>query len=52
MGIWFENVRRRRSDNPFRTFVHPPSEMMRIIERQASGLRAAAARPRGRLMFS
>jgi hypothetical protein len=23
----------RRSGNPFRTFVHPPSEMMRIIER-------------------
>jgi hypothetical protein len=31
-GMWLENARRRRSRNPFRTFVHPPSEMMRIIE--------------------
>ncbi|HEX2340926.1 MAG TPA: class I SAM-dependent methyltransferase [Vicinamibacterales bacterium] len=31
-GIWLENAMRRRSRNPFRTFVHPPSEMMRIIE--------------------
>jgi hypothetical protein len=31
-GIWLENTMRRRRGNPFRTFVHPPSEMMRIIE--------------------
>ena len=31
-GIWLENTMRRRSGNPFRTFVHPPSEMLRIIE--------------------
>jgi hypothetical protein len=31
-GIWFENAMRRREGNRFRTFVHPPSEMMRIIE--------------------
>ena len=31
-GIWFENAMRRRKDNPFRTFVHPPADMMRIIE--------------------
>ena len=32
-AIWLENAMRRRSRNPFRTFIHPPSEMMRIIER-------------------
>lgn len=32
VGIWLENALRRRRGNPFRTFVHPPSEMMRIIE--------------------
>jgi magnesium-protoporphyrin O-methyltransferase len=32
-GIWFENAMRRRRGNPFRAFVHPPSEMMRIVER-------------------
>jgi hypothetical protein len=31
-GMWLENAMRRRRGNPFRTFVHPPSEMMRIIE--------------------
>jgi hypothetical protein len=31
-GIWLENAMRRRSRNAFRTFVHPPSEMIRIIE--------------------
>lgn len=31
-GIWFENAIRRRKGNPFRTFVHPPSDMMRIVE--------------------
>ena len=30
-GIWLENAMRRRKGNPFRTFVHPPAEMMRII---------------------
>src|SRR4030095_11884754 len=35
-GIWFENAMRRRRGNPFRTFVHPPSAMMGIIERAAS----------------
>jgi 16S rRNA G966 N2-methylase RsmD len=39
-GIWFENTRRRRKGNPFRTFVHPPSEMMRIIE--AAGFQLAS----------
>ena len=42
MGIWLENAMRRRSGNPFRTFVHPPSEMMRIIER--AGFRLASRR--------
>jgi len=31
-SIWLENAMRRRKGNPFRTFVHPPSQMMRIIE--------------------
>jgi hypothetical protein len=30
-GMWLENAIRRRRGNPFRTFVHPPVEMMRII---------------------
>jgi hypothetical protein len=29
--MWLENAIRRRRGNPFRTFVHPPVEMMRII---------------------
>ena len=33
LGIWLENALRRRRGNPFRTFVHPPLEMMRMIER-------------------
>jgi SAM-dependent methyltransferase len=33
LGIWFENTLRRRRENPFRAFVHPPAEMARIIER-------------------
>ena len=33
LGIWLENALRRRRGNPFRTFVHPPSEMTRMIER-------------------
>jgi 16S rRNA G966 N2-methylase RsmD len=31
-GIWLENALRRRRGNPFRTFVHSPLEMMRMIE--------------------
>jgi hypothetical protein len=41
-GIWFENAMRRRRDNPFRTFVHPPSEMVRIIH--GAGFRLASRR--------
>ena len=41
-GIWLENAMRRRSRNPFRTFVHPPSEMIQIIER--AGFRLASRR--------
>lgn len=40
VGIWFENAARRRKGNPFRTFVHPPSDMMRII--QGAGFRLAS----------
>jgi hypothetical protein len=32
LGIWLENAMRRWRANPFRTFVHPPLEMTRIIE--------------------
>jgi tRNA1(Val) A37 N6-methylase TrmN6 len=32
LGIWLENAMRRRRGNPFRTFVHPKSQMTRIIE--------------------
>jgi hypothetical protein len=42
LGIWLENTMRRRKGNPFRAFVHPPSEMMRIIER--AGFRLASRR--------
>ena len=41
-GMWLENALRRRRGNPFRTFVHPPSEMMRIIE--GAGFRLASRR--------
>jgi hypothetical protein len=41
-GIWFENAMRRRQGNPFRTFVHPPSEMVRII--QGAGFKLASRR--------
>jgi hypothetical protein len=40
VGIWFENATRRRKGKPFRTFVHPPSDMMRII--QGAGFRLAS----------
>jgi SAM-dependent methyltransferase len=33
LGIWLENALRRRRGTPFRTFVHPPLEMTRMIER-------------------
>jgi magnesium-protoporphyrin O-methyltransferase len=33
LGVWLENALRRRRGNPFRTFVHPPLEMTRMIER-------------------
>jgi tRNA1(Val) A37 N6-methylase TrmN6 len=42
LGVWLENARRRRRGNPFRTFVHPPSELMQIIER--AGFRLASRR--------
>jgi len=37
-GVWFENTMRRRRANPFRTFVHSPSEMERLIERAGFAL--------------
>jgi magnesium-protoporphyrin O-methyltransferase len=41
-GIWFENAMRRRRGKSFRTFVHPPSEITRIIE--AAGFRLTSRR--------
>jgi magnesium-protoporphyrin O-methyltransferase len=32
IGMWLENALRRWRGNPFRTFVHPPAEMVRLIE--------------------
>ncbi len=32
--IGFENLVRRLRRDPFRAFVHPPAEMMRVLERQ------------------
>jgi hypothetical protein len=40
LGMWFENALRQWRGNPFRTFVHPPSDMMRIIE--GAGFRLAS----------
>jgi magnesium-protoporphyrin O-methyltransferase len=40
LGMWCENAMRRRRGNPFRTFVHPPAELHRIIE--GSGFRLAS----------
>ncbi len=37
LGMAWENARRRRKGNPFRTFVHPPAGMQRRIE--AAGFR-------------
>jgi SAM-dependent methyltransferase len=42
LGVWLENALRRRSGNTFRTFVHPPPEMMHIVER--AGFRLAIRR--------
>jgi magnesium-protoporphyrin O-methyltransferase len=42
LEVWLENAVRRRSGNTFRTFVHPPSEMMQIVER--AGFRLASRR--------
>jgi len=42
LGVWLENALRRRSGNTFRTFVHPPPEMMHIVER--AGFRLASRR--------
>ena len=42
VGIWLENALRCRSGNPFREFVHSPSEMIGIIE--AAGFRLASRR--------
>lgn len=39
-GNWLENAMRRRSGSPFRTFVHPPAEMMRVVE--GAGYRLAS----------
>ena len=40
--VWLENTLRWWRSNPFRTFVHPPSEMQRIVE--AAGFRLANRR--------
>jgi magnesium-protoporphyrin O-methyltransferase len=37
LGMKWENAMRRRKGNPFRTFVHSPSHMQRIVE--AAGFR-------------
>ena len=42
LGLWLENAMRRLSRNPFRTFLHPPSEMIRIIE--LAGFKLASRR--------
>ena len=31
-GVRYENAARRRKGNPFRTFVHPPTALQRIVE--------------------
>jgi SAM-dependent methyltransferase len=33
LGMWFENAMRKRSGNPFRTFVHPVARMEQIVTR-------------------
>jgi len=38
LGNWFENVLRRRRRSPFRTFIHPPAEMIQLIERAGFSL--------------
>jgi magnesium-protoporphyrin O-methyltransferase len=42
LGLWLENAMRRLSGNRFRTFLHPPSEMMRIVK--LAGFRLASRR--------
>ena len=42
LGVWLENSLRRRRGNPFRTFVHPPAAMTRLIER--AGFRLVSRR--------
>lgn len=42
LGVWLENALRRRRGNPFRTFVHSPSEMTQIITR--AGFKLASRR--------
>jgi magnesium-protoporphyrin O-methyltransferase len=33
VGLWFENLLRRLKGNPFRTFLHSPTEMQQLLER-------------------
>lgn len=42
LGVWLENALRRWRGNPFRTFVHPPAAMQRIVE--AAGFSLASRR--------
>ena len=42
LGVWLENALRRRSGHTFRTYVHPPAEMMQIVEQ--AGFRLASRR--------
>jgi magnesium-protoporphyrin O-methyltransferase len=42
LGMWCENALRRRRGNPFRTFVHPPADMQRLIEAAGFGLATRA----------
>jgi methyltransferase family protein len=38
MGIWFENAMRRLRGNPFRTFLHPPTQMQQVLGRRGFDL--------------
>jgi tRNA1(Val) A37 N6-methylase TrmN6 len=33
LGLWVENLMRRLKGNPFRTFLHSPTEMQLVLER-------------------
>jgi magnesium-protoporphyrin O-methyltransferase len=33
VGLWFENLMRRWKGNPFRTFLHSPTQMQHVLER-------------------